>query len=186
MQASIDNYGGSVRIYHNILKTYYHDIEAREPELEALYAKRDIRNFTIYVHAIKSASRGAGANDLGEMAFQLETAGKEGDWDTIDRVYPEFREALHNVVVNVGKYVGKYLVHAKKEDTDVRLEAFPQDVMDAVKAACEEMDYLTAEELLKKLDQHKYTDALEARLQAMISCCAAFEYDKLEQILRDL
>lgn len=186
MQKSIDNYGGSVHIYHNILKTYYYDIKAREPELEELYKQRDIRNFTIYVHAIKSASRGAGANELGETAYHLENAGKEGDWETIDRVYPYFREALHKVVVNVGKYVDKYLIHARKEDTAAKLNAFPQDVLDSIKAACEDMDYLAVEDMLKTLDQNTYAEPLEQTLQTLISCCAGFEYDKLEEIIKGL
>lgn len=186
MQQSIDNYGGSVHIYHNILRTYYFDIREREPELEKLYEDRDIKNFTIYVHAIKSASRGAGANELGEMALELEEAGKAGDWDVIDRVYPAFREELKRVRKSVGKYVEKYLIQVRKEDSAERLEAFPQEIMDRLRAACDEMDYMEAEALLHTLDEHKYVEPLEAKLQTMLACCAGFEYDKLEEILKAL
>jgi len=78
MEGAVELYGGSVPMYHSILKTYYGDIAQRAPELEKLYEARDVKNFTIYVHAIKSASREVGADALGEMAFQLEKDGKAG------------------------------------------------------------------------------------------------------------
>lgn len=185
MQKCIENYG-SAHIYHNILKTYYFDIKAREPELEDLYRARDIKNFTIYVHAIKSASRGAGADELGELAFQLENAGNRGDWRTIDENYPAFRDELRTVIVNVGRYVEKYLVQNRKAESVERLDAFPEEVTARIKAACEDMDYLAVEDMLRELDKHKYADALETKLQTMLSCCAGFEYDKLEALVAEL
>ena len=186
MQLSLDNYGGSVRIYHNILKTYYFDIKQRQPELEELFRQRDIRRFTIYTHAIKSASRGAGANELGEMAFQLEKAGNEGDWDAIQRLYPSFRDALGATVRNVGKYVEKYLIQAPKSEEQAALAAFPEEALARIREACDDMDYLAAEEMLRELDRHKYTEDLEYKLQELLSCCAGFEYDRLEALIQAL
>ena len=43
----------------------------------------------------------------------------------------------------------------------------------SIKMACEEMDYLTVEELEKKLME-------------MLQYCSGFEYEKLEEIIRTL
>ena len=172
-------------IYHNILKTYYYDIVQREPAIKELYDKRDIHNFTIYVHAIKSASRGAGANDLGEMAALLEEAGKQGDWDTIRQQFPSFMEDFHNMVENVGYYVKKYLISEKKEAQESR-EAFPEEIVERLKKASEDMDYMQVEELLKELNAYSYRAELEEKLQNMEAYCSSFEYDKLDNIIAGL
>ena len=185
MQKSVETYGGSVAIYHNILKTYYYDIVQREPAIKELYDKRDIHNFTIYVHAIKSASRGAGANDLGEMAALLEEAGKQGDWDTIRQQFPSFMEDFHNMVENVGYYVRKYLISEKKEAQESR-EAFPEEIVERLKKASEDMDYMQVEELLKELNAYSYRAELEEKLQNMEAYCSSFEYDKLDNIIAGL
>ena len=177
MQECIDMYGGSVAIYHDILRTYYFDIRQREPILTQLYEKKDIHTFTIYVHAIKSASRGAGANELGEMAYQLEIAGKNGDWKEIDERFPAFMEALHKMVENVGVYARKYLIVEKKNAQSGLLEDFDASILEKIRRACDEMDYLTAEDLLRELDQKSYRADLEEKLQAMLEACSTFEYE---------
>ncbi len=185
MQQSIETYGGSLKIYHNILKTYYYDIQQRGPELDRLYESRDLKNFTISVHAVKGASRGAGANELGEAAFRLEKAGRAEDMETITKLYPDFRRQLSAMTENVGKYVENYLLPDNKEKAEL-LEEFPEDIVSSLKAACADMDYLTAEELLKKLDRFNYPEETAAKLRELLSCCSAFEYDKLEEMIQSL
>ena len=186
MQGSLEIYGGSVRIYHDILRTYYLDIKNREPVLQELYDKRNLHDFTIYVHAIKSASRGAGANELGEMAYQLETAGKNQDWDTIDRIFPDFMNDLHNMVINVGKYARKYLFEEKVAATGDSFDHFDPEMIARIRGACEDMDYLAAENLLHQMSKQHYTQELEEVLQEMIEACSAFDYEKLEDMLKTL
>ena len=186
MQGSLEIYGGSVRIYHDILRTYNLDIKNREPVLQELYDKRNLHDFTIYVHAIKSASRGAGANELGEMAYQLETAGKNQDWDTIDKIFPDFMNDLHNMVINVGKYARKYLFEEKIAATGDSFDHFDPEMIARIRGACEDMDYLAAENLLHQMSKQHYTQELEEVLQEMIEACSAFDYEKLEDMLKTL
>ena len=186
MAESLEIYGGSVPIYHDILKTYYYDILQREPRLKELYRNEDMENFIIDVHAIKSASCGAGANDLGEMAMELETAGKRNDWAAIRRNFPEFAAELHRMVENVGAYVRKYLLEEKTPADGEPLETFPREYVERLKEACLEMDYLTAERILDQMNQQTYTIELEEILLEMIQCCSVFDYDRLEELVEGL
>ncbi len=184
MNRSLQTYGGSVEIYHNILRTYYFDLLEKEEQLPALYQKRDTENFTIQVHALKSASRSVGAYDLGEEAYQLELAGKAGDWAEIDRLFPPMLEDLRQMTRKVGVYAQKYLL--KQEKGRAFSEHFDETLVAQLTGACEQMDYLGAEEILTQLREKEYPEALDRKLEELLACCAAFDYDRLDSLVTDL
>ncbi len=184
MHRILETYGGSVEIYHNILKTYFYDIREKEETLPALFDRQDTENFTIQVHALKSASRGVGAFDLGEDAYRLELAGKAGDWDTIRKLFPDFREALHRMAENVGRYAEKYLL---RQEAGGEFQERPDPALiDRLREACAQMDYLQAEEILKSLREKSYPEPFSGRLDELCACCAAFDYDRLDTLVKDL
>jgi HPt (histidine-containing phosphotransfer) domain-containing protein len=185
MRRSLETYGGSVEIYHSILKTYRTDIREKEQALQELFDKRDTENFTIQVHALKSASRGVGAFDLGEDAYQLELAGKAGDWKTIEGLFPSFREALHRMVENTGAYVDKYLAEPEKAEGDFRERPDPALIRE-LRESCGQMDYLHAEKILAQLRESRYPDPLSRKLDELAACCSAYDYDQLDILVQEL
>mgnify|MGYP003291483534 CR=1 FL=1 len=69
--------------YYNILKGFCNDCSETGKVVQAEFERRDWKNYTIAVHGIKGAMRSIGAVGIGELAAQLETAGKEGRRDFI-------------------------------------------------------------------------------------------------------
>jgi len=63
--------------------------------------------YTIYVHALKSASASIGANDLSEMAKSLENAGRQADVAYIKKHNPGFLKELEKVLDNISKVLKK-------------------------------------------------------------------------------
>lgn len=186
MVRALETYGGSVQVYHGILATYYKDISEREPALRELFADRDIENFTISVHAIKSASREVGADALGEFAAHMEQAGHDEDWQFIDVHFGSFIDELDTVRDNVGVYVKDHIQVSGEELGREMLESFSAEIVDELKEACERMEYAVAEEKLGELDAFRYPEALSSMLASMIKCCSEFEYDKLDQLVQTL
>ena len=85
--------------YYDILKTYYRTLNLKVAEIRQAYETMDIPNYTIYVHALKSSSRAVGAYVLGDMAYELELAGKAGDIDTIRQktsILLDYIDTLYN------------------------------------------------------------------------------------------
>ncbi len=78
-------YCGDGEDYMLALKMYSDSAMQKADEIEGYWAARDIKNTTIKVHALKSASRAVGALELGEFAARLEQAGKNEEEDTLDR-----------------------------------------------------------------------------------------------------
>ncbi|MBQ7565418.1 MAG: response regulator [Lachnospiraceae bacterium] len=87
-------YCGSTEAYLNTLRLYAEMAEKSVSEVEGYLAEGDIKNATIKIHALKSSSRVIGAERLGEMAQELENAGKEGEAERLRDGAPEFFQAV--------------------------------------------------------------------------------------------
>ncbi|WP_050008276.1 response regulator [Butyrivibrio sp. WCE2006] len=82
IETGID-YAGTEDMYIDTLRFFRDTIEEKADEIESLYYKENIEDYTIKVHALKSSAKLIGANDLSEHAKRLEEAGKSGDLDYI-------------------------------------------------------------------------------------------------------
>lgn len=74
---------GNAESYLSILKVYYESADMIENNISTSFDERNIRDYTSYVHSLKSTSRTIGAVELSKMAERLEKAGNENDIDTI-------------------------------------------------------------------------------------------------------
>jgi len=92
--AGMDIIGGSPGLYRELLRVFLKDVAARFALLEAGPDTADLPDFTIAVHALKSALANIGANGLSESAAGLERAGREGDLALIHDRLPSFRAGL--------------------------------------------------------------------------------------------
>ncbi len=86
------NYCGDAEDYLMALKMYLDSAESKAEEIEKYWAAGDIKNTTVKVHALKSASRSIGALELGDFAARLEQAGSSGDNRTLDK---ELEQLIH-------------------------------------------------------------------------------------------
>ena len=74
---------GSVESYMETLLIYAETIDDIAAETEEYWLSGDLENATTKIHAMKSTSRIIGATDIGELAQELENAGKNGDRDKV-------------------------------------------------------------------------------------------------------
>lgn len=69
--------------------------------LETAYGQRDAGQIAFQTHKLKSSARTVGANDLADICFSLEIAGRNEDWAEIDSLFVGLRPAAEQV----GSYV---------------------------------------------------------------------------------
>lgn len=79
---------GDVEDYLHALSVFAGSISVKSAKLEDAFVKKDISAYTTLVHSLKSASRTVGATEISDLARQLETAGKSGDLETIQKDTP--------------------------------------------------------------------------------------------------
>lgn len=85
-------YCGDEEGFREIIGIYYKEGLKRSCQLEQFYEEQDWKNYVITVHALKSNSKGIGANELSELALQLEMAGKENRIEYIREHHEEMLE----------------------------------------------------------------------------------------------
>jgi len=84
-----------------ILGTFHKDGLKKIKEIKECLETDNYHLYTIYVHALKSASASIGALDLSEMAKSLEMAGKQEDFTYIKQHTPQFLMALEVFLNNI-------------------------------------------------------------------------------------
>ena len=95
------NYCGDAEDYLMTLRMYLDSAEKKAEEIEKYYSAGDIKNTTIKVHALKSASRAIGALELGEFAAKLEKAGGSGDLKKLDQELKELLSRYRHLAMDL-------------------------------------------------------------------------------------
>lgn len=85
-------YCGDKEGFREIIGIYYKEGRKRFQQLDRMFEEKDWENYVITVHALKSNSKGIGANELAELALLLETAGKERRTGYIEAHHEELME----------------------------------------------------------------------------------------------
>lgn len=94
--------GGNEEDYKEILQVYLSTGLQKIREIRERYKEEDWKNYTILVHALKSTSFGIGATELGEMAKELEMAGKEENISYIQAHHKEVMHEYEEVLLEIG------------------------------------------------------------------------------------
>ena len=81
--AGLANSRGDAALYRELLCEFARDAEEKDGSLHRCYEAEDWKNYTIFVHALKSSARVIGAGELSGMAAELERAAKAEDAATI-------------------------------------------------------------------------------------------------------
>lgn len=74
-------YCGDEEGFREIIAIFHAEGKNRRKNLEHYYQEQDWKNYVICVHALKGNAKGIGAEELSEMARELEMAGKENRID---------------------------------------------------------------------------------------------------------
>ena len=152
---------GSEEGYLSVLCVFHQTAECKADEIENAYKNKDIENYTIKVHALKSSARIIGVKKLSELARSLEEAGKAKDLEFIgnntDRLLSMYR-AFDNEL--------------KRFDCDKKnLPAIDEKTLkEAYQTIAEisgSMDYEMMECVLKELDGYSLPEEDEKRLVRM-------------------
>ena len=88
---------GDVEDYLDALKIFAGSITSKSDKMEKALESGDLENYTTLVHSLKSSARTIGALKLSDMAKALETAGKNGDEDTIKKETPKLLEEYRSL-----------------------------------------------------------------------------------------
>ena len=159
-------YCGGEAGYLKVLKSYSQSGDENRRKIEELYQNKDWENYTIAVHAVKSAMLSIGAKELSEMARQLEVAGKSGDITYITRHHEAMLDEYKEVIAYLQQNPNIGAAEDDEEPAEQSIcesETFPEieeEVADQLMAQIEEamldLDGERMSELVAKLQGYCY------------------------------
>lgn len=178
VDASLEYFDHSADFYLEMLKTFRQGLLDRRSELDSIYENRDIKLFTIHVHAIKSASKSVGALEFSELAKTMEDFGHQNNWKSISRKYQELLDYTDLILEELDQCIKA----APAADTiKESLSCYPEDIIKSLCIAVNEMDYQEVSEAITKLDQYTYPEELQKLLDRLKTAYDNFEYGDLNR-----
>lgn len=187
--AGLDAMGGKQSVYIHVLEAFCIDSVQRADGLEKL-AVDNLKDFTISVHALKSACRSIGGALAADEAARLEQAGKEGDEAYIGSALPSFLAHLRALITEAHKWLeenntqdvsGKPAEQRSTEEIRKQLEALRQ--------ACERAEINRAEQLADELLAEDFDERTRSAVKAVRALLGQFDYiqavDQIDQLLKE-
>lgn len=148
-------YCGDKEGFREIIGIYYKEGLKRSRQLEQFYEEEDWKNYVITVHALKGNSKGIGANELSELALQLEMAGKENRIEYIRGHHVELLEKYGLLLRVLGDSDFIQQEEPEYEAQDIS----GQSLKEQIERLREKLDSFESEglpELLEKLRNSRY------------------------------
>ncbi|MBO4347454.1 MAG: response regulator [Lachnospiraceae bacterium] len=115
---------GDEEFYKTLLQEYVNESAAKTKSIEDYYASKDLKNYSVLVHSVKSTSKMIGAIDLSEISLLLEKASDEGDEDTVSKNHAKMLEMYKNAVSEIIKDYDIAVSDNKKDEEEI-LEFLP-------------------------------------------------------------
>ncbi|MCR5595047.1 MAG: PocR ligand-binding domain-containing protein [Lachnospiraceae bacterium] len=173
---------GSEKLYMSIIKTYYDGIESKAAAIEQYYKDRNWAQYTIEVHALKSASRQIGAMELGNLAYDMEMAGKEGNIDLITK--------------NTGRLLDMFISYKDKlkylfdDNADPVEDDKPEATYDILKSlfgrmrvAVDDLDMDEMEEVINKMSEYRYNEFWAEKFKRLKEAVQQMDVDSCIEII---
>lgn len=175
---------GSAKLFWNVLKDYYHAIPKKHALIKQYAEEKDWHNYTIEVHALKSASKQIGANKLSEDAAELEAAGNALDEQLILEKTPDLLERYAHYEEILKPFFPEEDVTSTNDkeliNKTVLLEAFEK-----LQGALDELDMDGMEAVKDILSQYRYEGHSLDLYKKLCSAIDELDPDACEAIMDD-
>ncbi|MCL2185536.1 MAG: ATP-binding protein [Treponema sp.] len=175
--------GGRIESYLSVLAAFINDYEEKLTFFTTMPNAESLKMFTIQVHALKSAAAYIGASDVSAQALALEKAGKESDFEFIEKNLNRFSSDLAVLITNIQNAKNIYNESlSQKTDTD-HLKPLLNKLKEALEANEASSDIFTIIDEINKLSlDAKVKDKMEKiSYQVLLS-----EYEEAVKITDEL
>ena len=175
---------GSADAYLLLLKVFYESADNKIEELDRFYKEGDLENYTIRVHALKSAARIIGAEAFGEDAQRLEDAGKAIDSNYIK----SHHEKLISTFIEIRNLLSGIFIdetnEADEEDKPVADALMMTKAYIRLKEAAEAMDCDSLEAVFEDMSGYTVPEDETELWKKLKTATDFFDYDGIIELLK--
>lgn len=168
--------------YLSAIQRYYKSYSINRDKLEGFYENKDLNDYRIVAHSLKSNSRMIGLNDMADSFELLENAANNNDIDTINNNHLSVLDN-YNKCINMLKPIGEMKL-VKPEDEISSIEA--KETATKLLEALDDFDDELSSELIHKLSGYPFRITQRKLLDKAIAYVEDFLYDDAAAIIKDL
>ena len=93
-----------MEMYEMTLEEFYNELQNKLTDLENFKNEGNMDDYAILAHALKTEARYVGCNELGDMAYEHELAGKDKNQDLVNQKFAELKTEANRIYEVVKKY----------------------------------------------------------------------------------
>ncbi|MGN0339276.1 MAG: response regulator [Lachnospira sp.] len=146
--------------YIELLTSFVDGANSKESELGNFFEKKDMKNYGIVVHALKSTAKMIGADSLSDNAKQAEAAAKADNLDYITTHHEELMMQYGNIVTSICDALGISVNNdQQKEEAKEEREISKEELISQLKDLKDSLDYFLEEkslEIVSSMDGEVY------------------------------
>jgi CheY-like chemotaxis protein len=189
LETGLGRVNGRKDMYLNNLKLFKERIAPDNKKMTDLLNSSDIKNFSITVHAIKSALASIGAEQLSNIALALENSSKEGNAEYCKQNFPSFSERLTELDEELSKAFSPADKKAKAGKTftsEKEAIAYLKENLQKALDAIDDFDNDEGIDALNNLLACKYDNEIKELLEKAVAELKRFKYKEAKDILAQL
>ncbi len=146
--------------YIELLTSFVDGANSKESELGNFFEKKDMKNYGIVVHALKSTAKMIGADSLSDNAKQAEAAAKADNLEYITAHHEELMMQYGNIVTSICDALGISVNNGQqKEEAKEEREISKEELISQLKDLKDSLDYFLEEkslEIVSSMDGEVY------------------------------
>ena len=170
---------GTEDTFIQALEIFYNSIDKKADEIEDYERGKDIKNYTVKVHALKSAARLVGALDLSADAKHLEEAGDKNDVPEIEQKTPALLSKYRSYKPVLAKVFG-----GGEDDSlpEISLDDL-HEMYSSMKGFAEEFDLDGIDNLLENAKKFRIPEAEREKFDKVKEAATNADWGSLEELL---
>ena len=176
---------GSETLFWEVVKDYYRIIQKKSDEIRRYEQQEDFKNYTVEVHALKSASKQIGALQLSALAADMEKAGNEKNGALIH----QYTDSLLEQYLHLGQVLAPYFSQDGVKDSKEPAGPVPTDALhrmfEDMRAAIADLDIDQIEAIMRKMDAYSYEGWRKELFSQLKEAAEVLDVDTCESILAD-
>lgn len=176
---------GGMDNFMSVAEGFYEMMEDQAEKIKKFAEEKNIREYTVQVHALKNSARLVGAKDLSNQSLYLEKCGNESNISEIDALTPKLLSDYLAYKPLIGAFLGKEVSGAPaKEDTRPLIsEQDLKDAMSTLRDFIKAFDFANADNIIAMLEDYRMPDDFNDKYQKIKHGIKAVDHDKLMELL---
>ena len=176
LDEGIKNSGG-YEVLEKIIKDFLISIDSKSDAIENYLNEGDIRNYTVFVHALKSSARLIGATDLSLLAAKLEHAGNDENLNLINDETPVLLEKYRHLKEDLSA------ASEKKDDLpEIPLDEL-NEAFSGIRELVDAFDFKTADSIMEQLSEYRIPDSMREKYEKLTELLVNVDREEILKLL---